>query len=156
MSSHETVKTGSAHQTRRRLLGDGGGGGGGKDTLEGAVMPSMLVVASMTVTEVTTRIGLVGGVSVLALLLIGRLGMSHLDVAAMPRVVRQRFTHHVAESRAAPPKSRWATILSSRSRGAVTRLLSLWSVAVISGVALGVGLSLVLVLLLNATMSAGN
>ena len=147
---------GSAHQTRRSVLGDGGGGGGGKDTLEGAVMPSMLVVASMTVTEVTTRIGLVGGVALVALLLIGRMTAAGNVSVSTPRVVHHRFTHQAAEPSVALPQRWSARLLSSRSSSAVTRLASLCGVSVISGIALGVGLSLLLVALLNATMSAGS
>ncbi|MEY3615280.1 MAG: hypothetical protein RLZZ518_281 [Actinomycetota bacterium] len=156
MRSHATVNVGSAHHTRRELLDAGGGGGGGKDTLEGAVMPSMLVVASMTVTEVTTRIGLVGGVATIALLLIGRSGTSRRDAVATSRVIGQSFAHRIAEQKAAPPTNRLLAMVSGRSRNAVTRLFSLGSLAVIGGVALGVGLSLALVVLLNATISAGN
>ncbi len=72
MSSQATVKVGRAHHTRRATDADAGGGGGGKGTMEGAVMTSSLLLASMTVSEVTSRIALVGGLAMLGLLLVAR------------------------------------------------------------------------------------
>jgi hypothetical protein len=71
--SHAKVKMGNAHHTRRDAFGEAGGGGGGS-TLVGAVGLVLLLSASMTVTEVTTRIALVGILCFSTLLLIGRVG----------------------------------------------------------------------------------
>lgn len=135
------MSNGSAHQTRREVPSDAGGGGG-RGTLEPAVTRSLLFMASMTVTEVTTRIAVVGAVSLLGLLLIARLSRqtllptnkSHLDGVV-------RLDHDTNIEPVGTPKL-------ARSLG--SRLAGIFAIVGIAGTAIGVGLSLLLVVSLNA------
>jgi hypothetical protein len=143
MSSHETVNNGSAHHTRRDVE-RAGGGGGGRGTLESAVLAS-LPMASMTVTEVTTRIAIVGVVALLGLLLISR----------------ARRTNRVTQSQGSAQTSRPRTVeaavdlinekdIGLRTRTFGARLVALSVTSIIAGVATGIALSLVFVIGLNS------
>ena len=153
------VKSGSAHHTRCVMREETGGGGGGRGTLESAVMLSSLVVASMTVTEVTTRITVVGVVALAALFLVGRsgfidLGNGRSSQSGSGRFVYRATTYGTAEnpSRATPtPRSAAAKWLAARPSTKAARIVSLGVVAVVGGAALGIGASLLLVVALNAT-----
>lgn len=129
------VSIGSAHQTRRAADDDAGGGGGGKGTLEGAVMTSSLLLASMTVSEVTSRIAVVGTVAVVGLLLLARTGTPRrrASVAERARVLQ-------------------VEVLPLR-RGRTRQTLHLVPLAVLVG-ATGVGLGIILSLLFLLGLSA--
>lgn len=126
-----------------------GGGGGGRGTLESAVMLSSLVVASMTVTEVTTRIAIVGVVTLAALFLIGRSGIATSSSGRIGQSRRARFTYRAATS----PRATAARWLDARPSTKAARVVSLGVVAVVGGAAVGIGASLLLVVALNATGS---
>ena len=148
------VKSGSAHHTRCVMREETGGGGGGRGTLESAVMLSSLVVASMTVTEVTTRIAIVGVVTLAALFLIGRSGVAGSSNSRISQTDNGRFTYRAATS----PRTTAARWLAARRLAAppstkAARIVSLGVVAVVGGAALGIGVSLLLVVALNATGS---
>ena len=153
------VKSGSAHHTRCVTRKEAGGGGGGRGTLESAVMLSSLVVASMTVTEVTTRITIVVVVTLAALFLVGRSGFIDLGNGRNSRSGSGRFeyratTNGTAEnpSRATTtPRSAAAKWLAARPSTKAARIASLGVVAIVGGAALGIGASLLLVVALNAT-----
>ena len=155
------VRSGNAHHTWLAARGETGGGGGGRDTLEGAVMPSLLIVASMTVTEVTTRIGVVGVGTLLALLFIGRTGTT-LQPNSGRRdgeklvVVASGLSVHRATQKTLPARSRWAIWLNRRPTTIVARVGSLGVVAGVAGLAIGIGLSLVLIVVLNAMNLGAN
>jgi len=143
------VSRGSAHHTRRAAPRDASpnaaidsGGGGGRGTLEGAVVPSLLLMASMTVTEVTTRIALVGSTAVLGLLLVGRIWTP--TSRRRPSVA----TPYVAQITIKPAGSARYRLARTRRQGAGA--LALAATAVVSGLALGVLLSLGLVSFLNS------
>ena len=141
------VKSGSAHHTRCVMREETGGGGGGRGTLESAVMLSSLVVASMTVTEVTTRIAIVGVVTLAALFLIGRSGVAGSSNSRISQTDNARFTYRPATS----PRTTAARRVDARPSTKAARIVSLGVVAVVGGAALGIGVSLLLVLALNAT-----
>lgn len=135
------VSNGSAHHTRREVPSEAGGGGG-RGTLEPAVTRSLLFMASMTVTEVTTRIAVVGVVSLLGLLFVAR----------RPR---QTMTSLVQ------PEPTWGNRNSQLDlivdyprtkpfRAVGTRLTGLFATIAAAGITIGVVFSLVLVVLLNA------
>ena len=130
------MTVGSAHHTRRADDARAGGGGGGKGTLEVAVLTTSLLVASMTVTEVTSRMSLVGVVAVLGLLLLARGAKPRRkSMAAQPTRVLRLEPLPVRRGRAKPP----------------LHLLPLLVVAGAAGVGLGVGFSLLFLLTLQAT-----
>ncbi len=143
------MRIGSAHQTRRAAFAETGGGGGGRGTLEVAVMSSSLVVASMTLTEVTTRIAIVGVVTMVALLVVGRMRSADGHRGG-------RFASRTDSQSQPVPRSGMAQWFSQRSPTVVGRLGSLGVLAAIVGATLGIGLSLLLVAVLNATSSAAN
>ena len=143
------MRIGSAHQTRRAAFAETGGGGGGRGTLEVAVMSSSLVVASMTLTEVTTRIAIVGVVTMVALLVVGRMRSADGHRGG-------RFTSRTDSQSQPVHRSGMAQWFSQRSPTVVGRLGSLGVLAAIVGATLGIGLSLLLVAVLNATSSAAN
>ena len=163
------VKSGSAHHTRCVMREETGGGGGGRGTLESAVMLSSLVVASMTVTEVTTRIAIVGAVTLTALFLIGRSGIASSSNGRIGQPSNGRFSYrptgnHTADnttsgtvgitSRATvTPRTTAARWLAARTSTKAARIASLGVVAVVGGAALGIGASLLLVVALNAAGS---
>ena len=148
------VNSGSAHHTRCVMREETGGGGGGRGTLEGAVMLSSLVVASMTVTEVTTRIAIVGVVTLTALFLIGRSGIASSSNGRIGQPSNGRFTYRAATSPRATA-ARWldARRLAAQPSTKAARIVSLGVVAVVGGAAVGIGASLLLVVALNATGS---
>jgi len=129
------VSVGSAHQTRRAADDDAGGGGGGKGTLEGAVMTSSLLLASMTVSEVTSRIAVVGTVAVVGLLLVARSGTSRRRASVAERA-------RILQVEAMPLR-----------RGRTRQTLHLVPLAVLVG-ATGIGLGIVLSLLFLLALSA--
>ena len=143
------VKSGSAHHTRCVMREETGGGGGGRGTLESAVMLSSLVVASMTVTEVTTKIAIVGVVTLAALFHIGRSGITSSSNSRISQADNGRFTYRAAT----PPRTTAARWLAARPTTKAARIVSLGVVAVVGGAALGIGASLLLVVALNATGS---
>ena len=103
----------------------------------------------MTLTEVTTRIAIVGVVTMVALLVVGRMRSADGHRGG-------RFTSRTdSQSQPAPP-SGMAQRFSQRSPTVVGRLGSLGVLAAIVGATLGIGLSLLLVAVLNATSSAAN
>jgi hypothetical protein len=137
MSNHATVSIGRAHHTRRDDRNERGGGGG-RGTLEGAVMPSLLLVAAMTVSEVTTRIAIVGIVSLAGLLIASRIRLptrrnDYSGGFVGPKFVRVRTDiKEVAEN--------WSE--SQRFKSRVPR-----AVMVLGMLGLGVGFALSLILL---------
>ena len=135
------VSNGSAHHTRREVPSEAGGGGG-RGTLEPAVTRSLLFMASMTVTEVTTRIAVVGAVSLLGLLFISRLPRQamRLLVQPEPKWVNRRSQMDLIVD--------YPTTKPVRAVG--TRLAGLLATIAAAGITVGVVLSLVLVVLLNA------
>jgi hypothetical protein len=152
MRSHETVSSGSAHHTRRDVE-PVGGGGGGRGTLGVAVMPSLLM-ASMTVTEVTTRIAVVGVVALVGLLLMSR---------ASSRLVSRVSSHHqrssTMPSARTPARLRIndaaVAVIDEPSKGLRaqtlgTRLVGITITTVVAGVAAGIALSLVFLIGLNS------
>ena len=166
------VKSGSAHHTRCVMREETGGGGGGRGTLESAVMLSSLVVASMTVTEVTTRIAIVGVVTLAALFLIGRSGIAGSSNSRISQADKERFVYrsignHTASGTAngtvgitsratVAPRTTAARWLAARRLAAppstkAARIASLGVIAILGGAALGIGASLLLVVALNAT-----
>jgi len=142
INNHAMVSNGNAHHTRRAAT-RAGGGGGGRGTIEGTVVPS-LPMASMTVTEVTSRITLVGAVSLLSLLWVAQAGVrggknsskrGHvLDTKAAER-------SFVVEPTSSPAK---------RLPGLGARALGLIITTVTAGAAIGIGLSLAFLAALNA------
>lgn len=154
------MNSGNAHHTRRPDDCDAGGGGGGRDTLEVAVMPSLLVVASMSVTEVTTRTVLVVVLSLVGLILIQR--------SSLRSTRRHEFRNFETRQDAIVTsnlevRASWLTQrlrnvswLASRPNTVLTRGASLIVVGVLGGLALGIGLSLALVVLLNGMNSGLN
>jgi hypothetical protein len=115
-------------------------------------MPSLLVVASMTVTEVTTRIALVGGLAFVGLVFIVRsLSTNHRQHGSTFGVV------NVTESNSASPaRSQWlakrlglARWFAGQPRSLLSRAVFLATLALVSGLTLGVGLALGLLALLN-------
>lgn len=170
------VNSGSAHHTRCVMREETGGGGGGRGTLESAVMLSSLVVASMTVTEVTTRITVVGLVALTALFLIGRSGIARSSDGRIGQPGNGRFTYrpignHTADNTAdnttsgtvgvtsratVTPRTqavRWfaARRIAARPSTMAARIASLGVIAIVGGAALGIGASLLLLVALNAT-----
>ena len=141
------VKSGSAHHTRCVMREETGGGGGGRGTLESAVMLSSLVVASMTVTEVTTRITIVVVVALAALFLVGRSGFIDLGTGRNSRSGSRRFEYRATTT----PRNAAARWLAARPSTKAARIASLGVVAIVGGAALGIGASLLLVVALNAT-----
>jgi hypothetical protein len=142
--SHETVRSGSAHHTRRDVK-LAGGGGGGRGTLGVAVMPSLLM-ASMTVTEVTTRIAVVGVVALVGLFLVSRVSSPHHGRATMPSAhtsARLRTNDDAVAVIDEPSKS-----LRAQTFG--TRLVGITITTVVAGVAAGIALSLVFLIGLNS------
>ena len=129
ISSHATVSDGKAHHTRLAIARDIGGGGG-RGTLDGAVMPLSLGVASITVTEVTTRIVLVGGLALIGLLIIQRSAATYS---------RHRDGNFVVMNLAD----------ADATQSPATRVLALLLIALASGLALGIGSALALLALLN-------
>ena len=117
-------------------------------------MLSSLVVASMTVTEVTTRIAIVGVVTLTALFLIGRSGIASANNGRIGQPTNARFTYRPATS----PRTTAARWLAARRLDAppstkAVRIASLGVIAIVGGAALGIGASLLLVVALNATGS---
>ena len=115
-------------------------------------MPSLLVVASMTVTEVTTRIALVGGLALVGLLLLTR------SFSTGDRRHESTFVviNPADSSSPGPVASSWlsqrlgvATWRAFRPRTVASRAMFLVALALVSGLALGVGLALALVALLT-------
>jgi len=129
------VSVGNAHQTRRAADDDAGGGGGGKGTLEGAVMTSSLLLASMTVSEVTSRIAVVCMVAIVGLLLVARSGVP-------PRRLKAAERARVLQVAALPLR-----------RGRTRQTLHMVPLAVLVG-ATGVGFGLILSLLFLWLLSA--
>lgn len=122
-------------------------------------MPSLLVVASMTVTEVTTRISIVGGLA-----LIGLLFLMRNSTATNRRHGSTFVVVNKTESATASPTgfswlsqhsgvARW---LRSRPQTVASRSIVLIALAGVSGLALGVGLALALLALLNGLTSGLN
>lgn len=124
------MSDGKAHHTRLAIARDIGGGGGGRGTLDGAVMPLSLGVASITVTEVTTRIVLVGGLALIGLLIIQRSATTYS---------RHRDGNFVVMNLAD----------AGATQSPATRVLALLLIALASGLALGIGSALALLALLN-------
>ncbi|MFZ9076461.1 MAG: hypothetical protein ACO3JN_06250 [Ilumatobacteraceae bacterium] len=124
------MSDGKAHHTRLAIALDIGGGGGGRGTLDGAVMPLSLGVASITVTEVTTRIVLVGGLALIGLLIIQRSAATYS---------RHRDGNFVVMNLAD----------AGATQSPATRVLALLLIALASGLALGIGSALALLALLN-------
>ncbi len=124
------MSDGKAHHTRLAIARDIGGGGGGRGTLDGAVMPLSLGVASITVTEVTTRIVLVGGLALIGLLIIQRSAATYS---------RHRDGNFVVMNLAD----------AGATQSSATRVLALLLIALASGLALGIGSALALLALLN-------
>jgi len=142
INNHATVSNGNAHHTRRDAP-RAGGGGGGRGTIEGTVVPS-LPMASMTVTEVTSRIALVGAVSLLSLLWLAQAGMrSGKHSSERSRVLDTPAATHsdVVEPASSPAK---------RLPGLGARAFGLVITAVAAGAAIGIGLSLAFLATLNA------
>ena len=154
ISNQAIVNSGSAHHTRCVTREETGGGGGGRGTLESAVMLSSLVVASMTVTEVTTRIAIVGVVALAALFLIGRSGIAVSSNGRIGEPSNRRFTYRPATS-LRDAAAIWITArrLDARPSTKAARIVSLGIIAIVSGATLGIGASLLLVVALNATGS---
>ena len=109
---------------------------------------SLLLMASMTVTEVTTRIAIVGAVSLLGLVLVSggttrsrrtwvSISRSASFVAVTTTEVAQAHTHSM-----------------KRARTIGTRLVGLVATTLMTGTAIGVGLSLTVLVILN-TLSLG-
>jgi hypothetical protein len=98
----------------------------------------------MTVTEVTTSIAIVGGAALVGLLLLPqRLGRR------LSRNNSGRFTvSHNLTPTEPPVTSRLSLISSGRTS---TRIVSLVMVAIVSGVGLGITLSLLLLVVRGAT-----
>jgi len=143
MSNHATVSIGRAHHTRRDDRNERGGGGG-RGTLEGAVMPSLLLMAAMTVSEVTTRIAIVGIVSLAGLMLVARLQWHPTRTrraSAVWRFGSSQVTTDVVRQRSE----------ARQDVSRATRTGFLIAIAVTTGVALGVALSVVFVGLLNSS-----
>jgi hypothetical protein len=139
MRSHEIVNSGSAHHTRRDVERSGGGGGG-RGTLEVAVALSLLM-ASMTVTEVTTRIAIVGVVAVIGLFLVARPSGRKTHGGGVPS---QPSTNTAA-----------MTVLNDervgrRAQNLGTRFIGLVVMTVVVGAAVGIALSLAFVVGLNS------
>lgn len=153
---------GSAHQIRLVAFTPIGGGGGGKDTLGSAVMPTLLFVASMTVTEVTTRIVVVGVVTLAGLFVMSRRSISMRPISVGSRGQpsfsgkRQHFVTNTPEHQIPNAQGGLAQLLFRRPVGFVARITSLGIIAVAAGLALGVGLSLALVTVLNALGSGAS
>ena len=124
------MSDGKAHHTRLAIARDIGGGGGGRGTLDGAVMPLSLGVASITVTEVTTRIVLVGGLALIGLLIIQRSAATYS---------RHRDANFVVMN----------LTDAGATQSPATRVLALLLIALASGLALGIGSALALLALLN-------
>ncbi len=103
----------------------------------------------MTLTEVTTRIAIVGVVTMAALIVVGQMSSSD-DYRS------GRFTSRTGTPSQPVPSSGMAQWFSQRSPTVVGRLGSLGILAGIVGAALGIGLSLLLVAVLSATSSAAN
>jgi len=113
------------------------------------IQASLLLMASMTVTEVTTRIALVGSTAVLGLLLIGRVW------TPTSRRRPSGATPFVAQITFKPAGSSRYHLARSHRRGAGA--LTLAAMAVVSGLALGTALSLALLTALNAlNLGAGS
>jgi len=98
----------------------------------------------MTVTEVTTRIAIVGAVSLLGLLLVSREATHARRVAQSPN----RSTDFVDVTTAEPLPAH--TQLLKRAQTAGTRLTGLVVTTLITGTAIGIGLSLAVLAILNA------
>jgi len=106
-------------------------------------------MASMTVTEVTTRIALVGSTAVLGLLLVGRVWTP--TSRRRPSVA----TPYVAQFTIKPAGS--ARYRLARTRRQSAGALTLAATAVVSGLALGIALSLALLTALDAlNLGAGS
>lgn len=135
------VSNGSAHHTRREVSSETGGGGG-RGTLEPAVTRSLLLMASMTVTEVTTRIAVVGVVSFAGLLFLHRFS------AHESRAINDRSRHSfdiALRSESLEPED---GVPSARLRAAA--FASLLLAGAVSGLAIGLVVSLLLLVSLNA------
>jgi hypothetical protein len=137
--SHAKVRMGNAHHTRLDAFDEVGGGGGGS-MIGGAVGLVSLLTASMTVTEVTTRIAIVGIVVLLGLLTISRVGPGRTNQRASITVNPQRIQSPLV--RTTQPIRR------------LTSVSALALIGAISGLALGVLASLTLATILN-TMNRG-
>ena len=137
--SHAKVKMGKAHHARRDAFDEAGGGGGGS-TLVDAVGLVLLLSASMTVTEVTTRIAIVGIVVLVGLLVISRV---------RPGLTNQRGSIPTHAQRIQSPLVR-----TTQPIRRLTTVSALALIGAISGLALGVLASLTLATILN-TMNRG-
>jgi hypothetical protein len=123
------------------------------------MMPSLLVVASMTVTEVTTRIAIVGGLALIGLLFLMRNSTANNRHHGSTFVVVNRTESATASPTGLPwlsQHSGMARWLRSRPRNVASRATFLLALAGVSGLALGVGLTLALLALLNGLTSGLN
>jgi hypothetical protein len=154
ISSHESVTSGSAHHTRRETFRLGGGGGG-RDTLGFAVMLSLWNVASISVSEVTTRSAVVAAVCLVALGLIARsVNFANVDNQASHGASRRAKDSSAGPDQQFVGTARPAGVLIQETpvRPAVvaTRIGSLIAIMCGVGLAIGVMLSLFLVVALSA------
>jgi hypothetical protein len=151
MSNHETVTSGSAHHTRRDGPSDAGGGGG-RGTLEGAVMPSLPLMVLMTLTEVTTRIAIVGAAGIIGLLLVSR---AQLLRRHEPAVDGQRWFARRSASPVTAGHLPIGRTALRRSGTLSSRALGLVVMTIAVGLSVGIGLSVALVTALAATGLGG-
>jgi hypothetical protein len=152
MSNQETVTSGSAHHTRRDGPSDAGGGGG-RGTLEGAVMPSLPLMVLMTVTEVTTRIAIVGMAGIVGLLLVSRARTPRRYVSVA--VGTRRFSQQLP-AQVVPASLSVGRITLRRSGTVSSRAVGLAVVTIAVGLAVGIGLSVALVAALGALGLGGS
>jgi hypothetical protein len=152
MRSHETVRSGSAHHTRCDVE-LAGGGGGGRGTLGVAVMPSLLM-ASMTVTEVTTRIAVVGVVALVGLFLVSRASNRHVSRVSSPHQGRATMPSAHTPARLRTNDAAVAVIdepsKGLRAQTFGTRLVGITITTVVAGLTAGIALSLVFLIGLNS------
>lgn len=134
------VSNGNAHHTRRELPDELGGGGGGKGTLGNVAGTSRRLESFMTVTEVTTRIAIVGVVALIGLFVVARVGVAG-NMAR--RAERFRISH--GDSIGSVDQRSFLGRRVSRAKFAVI----LASVGVVGGVTLGVLLALGFLTILN-------
>ncbi|MEY4400690.1 MAG: hypothetical protein RL072_555 [Actinomycetota bacterium] len=152
MSSHVTVSNGSAHHTRRDA-NRAGGGGGGRGTIDGTVLLLSLTV-SMTVTEVTTRIAVVGAVSLLGLVLVARAPSSVISQVTK-RSQNDSYKSGSSVLVGARTSHAAATDIDDSSAGRRAqsqgmRFVGLAVTTVVAGVSLGITLSLAFLVGLNS------
>lgn len=146
MKIHAMVSRGRAHHSLRDVLAEIGGGGG-RGTLVIAVPASLVPMALMTVTEVTTRIAVVGVVSLVALFVVARPTSRRIE-----RTDDARF--RVAIHGASITRADVSRPFTRRGGSLGARMATLALIAVTSGAILGILVSLVLTTILN-TMNEG-